>query len=139
MYSQLLQNLAPESDHRTTDIDYKWWASINGDKAVYQPYEWDEPITVSVEFVVCPSCRGKGKYVNPSIDAHGISAEEFNEDEDFRESYIRGDYDIQCVLCDGEKVIPVPTDPALVKIIDEHANDLAEMRSDMLAEMRAGA
>lgn len=39
---------------------------------------------------VCESCHGTSKHVNPSIDAHGISPEEFDEDPDFAEDYFEG-------------------------------------------------
>lgn len=61
--------------------------------------------TIPGGLIVCPICEGKGKYVNPSIDSHGISAEEFEEDPDFDESYFRGDYDIICTCCDGRNVV----------------------------------
>lgn len=55
--------------------------------------------------VLCPTCDGKGSHVNPSVDGHGLSSEDFAEDPDFAESYFRGDYDVACRECAGEKVI----------------------------------
>lgn len=52
-------------------------------------------------WVICTLCRGEGTHVNPSIDAHGISAEEMHDDPDFAESYMRGDYDVPCARCGG--------------------------------------
>ncbi len=72
---------------------------------------------------VCDRCGGTGKHVNPSIDSHGISPEEFNEDPDFRESYFSGVYDITCEACAGEKVVGVVATeklpPALRKRVAE--------------------
>lgn len=61
--------------------------------------------TIPGGLVVCPICEGKGHYVNPSIDSQGISTEEFAEDPDFAESYVRGDYDMTCKCCNGHNVV----------------------------------
>lgn len=50
---------------------------------------------------ICPVCDGEGSHVNPNIDSHGLSAEDFRDDPDFAESYFRGDYDEQCRTCHG--------------------------------------
>lgn len=72
-------------------------------------WEGDTEITVDlpVKYEVCDLCEGRGKYVNPSIDAHGISAEEFAEDPDFAEEYFRGSYDVPCGQCKGQRVMAV--------------------------------
>lgn len=58
------------------------------------------------EFAVCPTCRGKGTHVNPSIDAHGITSEEMDDlGDDFREDYISGHYDVLCAECNGLRVV----------------------------------
>jgi hypothetical protein len=57
-------------------------------------------------WAVCPTCEGEGKHVNPSIDSHGISREEFDEDPDFEEAYFSGAYDVTCVECKGQRVVP---------------------------------
>ena len=76
----------------------------------------DEGDTIHVSFPahyeVCSRCRGEGKHVNPSIDGHGISPEEFAEDPDFEEAYFRGDYDVTCGECKGMRVVLVE-DPDL--------------------------
>lgn len=58
------------------------------------------------KFEVCETCRGSGTVVNPSIDASGLTAEDFAEDLEFHESYMQGHYDICCPECHGEKVVP---------------------------------
>lgn len=64
---------------------------------------------VPVVWAVCPTCGGRGQYVNPSIDSHGISAEEWGDwDDEERISYFRGNYNIPCAECGGRRVIPVP-------------------------------
>ena len=66
-----------------------------------------EIITLPAKFEVCHKCNGKGTHVNPAVDGHGISREEFDEDPDFRENYFSGLYDITCQKCDGKRVIPI--------------------------------
>ena len=73
-------------------------------------YEDDEGEVTEYEVrtmkVVCPRCRGKGSYVNPSIDNGGITEDsELHDDPDFREDYFRGVYDVECRLCKGANVI----------------------------------
>ena len=84
------------------------------------------------KFEVCGTCQGKGTHVNPSIDAHGISAEEFDEDPDFREAYFSGRYDVQCAECKGLRVVPAvdldacdATQKADLAIWEEQENDRA--------------
>jgi len=55
--------------------------------------------------IVCPTCNGTGKHVNPSIDSHGLSASDFHEDPDFAESYFSGTYDVTCYECGGDNVV----------------------------------
>ena len=153
--AQLVENLAAESDPRTTASDERWWGRIDGDYAVIdERYNWrledagitprlvdeDETVfTVRIRMDVCPLCNGRGKYVNPSIDAHGLSREDFDEDPDFAEGYFSGVYDVRCELCQGENVVPVPLDPKVSTVIDEAAYDAWQSRAEMLAEMRMGA
>lgn len=59
---------------------------------------------VAARAEVCYRCEGKGSHVNPSIDGNGLSSEDLADD-DFRESYFRGDYDVRCEVCKGENVI----------------------------------
>ena len=40
-------------------------------------------IAVPIKKEVCPVCEGHGIHVNPAIDSHGISSEEFWDDPDF--------------------------------------------------------
>jgi hypothetical protein len=58
-----------------------------------------------VRWLVCPVCKGEGKTVNPAIDSHGLTAEDFQEDPDFAGEYLRGTYDITCNGCDGRRVV----------------------------------
>lgn len=60
---------------------------------------------------VCPRCEGEGRHVNPSIDGHGITAEEWlgpDWDDESRETYLAGGYDVPCYECKGLRVVDVP-------------------------------
>lgn len=57
------------------------------------------------KYQVCPVCQGEGTTVNPNIDAHGLSPEDFHDDPDFAEDYHSGVYDITCQACEGKRVI----------------------------------
>lgn len=70
--------------------------------------EYEEEREIPVKWELCPTCEGKGSHVNPSIDSHGISPEEFAEDPDFEIEYRRGFYDVPCYECGGRRVVPVP-------------------------------
>jgi hypothetical protein len=69
--------------------------------------------------MVCPVCRGEGKTVNPDIDSHGLTFEDFAEDPDFAESYRQGVYDITCRGCDGLRVV----EPSRIDELQQHADD----------------
>ncbi len=65
-------------------------------------------IEVHAVYEVCPTCHGRGHHVNPSIDAHGLTSEDFAEDPDFAEAYFSGFYDETCRECNGKRVVPMP-------------------------------
>lgn len=71
------------------------------------------------KFIVCPVCEGSGKTVNPAIDSHGLTREDFAEDPDFAESYMRGDYDITCRACNGQRVVTRER----IEELDQNAED----------------
>lgn len=79
--------------------------------------------TLPFTFGVCPKCDGKGSYVNPSIDAHGITSDEWeNEwDDEGREDYLSGRYDMTCEECHGKRVSPVPSEPDKGSIAEHKA------------------
>ena len=75
--------------------------------------EVEEKLVVPCEMEVCGTCGGTGSYVNPSIDASGLTAEDFADDPDFREDYFSGRYDMTCKSCGGNNVVPVAKPSAL--------------------------
>jgi hypothetical protein len=91
-------------------------------------------------WAVCDVCNGEGKHVNPSIDCGGLSAEDFADDPEFAEDYMRGAYDVTCNKCAGRTTIRAvdwdrlsAEDRALYeKQLDEEAADRAIERAERL-------
>lgn len=77
----------------------------------------EEEVAVPCHFEVCSTCDGRGRYVNPSIDAHGITAEEWDRDWSYeeRQEYLSGGYDVTCATCGGRRVEPVPNKAGLTE------------------------
>lgn len=97
---------------------------------------------------VCPRCQGEGKHVNPSIDGHGITAGEWDRDwdEDSRENYFSGVYDVPCHECKGLRVVKVVdrdeakrSCKAVLDHYDEWNKQLAEVAQTEYYERRMGA
>lgn len=65
-----------------------------------------EELRVRFAWEVCRVCRGNGHHVNPSIDAHGITWQEFDDDPEFEEEYRSGFYNVTCYECKGLRVLP---------------------------------
>jgi len=74
---------------------------------IYVEDEDGNEIEIPGRFEVCNRCDGKGTHVNPSIDGHGLSREDFDEDPQFEEDYFAGVYDIKCLECKGLRVVLV--------------------------------
>lgn len=100
---------------------------------------------IPAKYEVCGTCSGKGNHVNPSIDAHGITSEEWANDwdDEDREAYHEGRYDVQCYECGGQRVVPVPNEdratPEMMKAWEDLVSDDGEYRAECEAERRMGA
>lgn len=96
-----------------------------------------------LKYEVCTTCGGKGSHVNPSIDAHGLTREDFDEDPDFEEEYQSGMYDVSCYECGGRTTAlcidrdrtPKKALEAADSLIEDHADFIRESE----AERRMGA
>lgn len=95
------------------------------------------------KFEVCHRCVGEGKHVNPNVDGHGISRDEFDEDPDFKEDYFSGVYDVQCHECQGNRVVPVldeeNCDKEILKRYKEYLEDEYNYNQECESERRMGA
>lgn len=135
----------------------KWWESLDTDKMkatllLYCDDECEEcgggcceeEVEVPIKFKVCPTCEGKGKHVNPSIDSHGITADEWDRDWSYedRENYMSGFYDVRCYECNGERVVPEIdeqlADKKILKRYYDHMQFLGEMARERAWEMKYG-
>ena len=130
-------------DRREYANEIGWWKEFHTDgyDMVAVPKDkhiFDKDI-VPCKWGVCQSCDGHGGYVNPSIDSNGISSEEWwDMDEEFRQSYMRGDYDITCQECKGKRVSPVPYYEEDQRKLDAWHQAEYEYRMEREAERRMG-
>lgn len=103
-----------------------------------------EEVELPTTWEICSTCRGEGKHVNPNIDGHGITAEEWERDwdDESREAYFSGVYDVRCDNCDGSGKVREPNEkmmtPALRKAWRQWQRDEAEYRAMVAAERRFG-
>lgn len=93
---------------------------------------------------VCHHCGGEGTTVNPSIDDNGITGQEMEEmGDDFRESYMAGDYDVSCPGCNGNRVLDIldweMLSPKLQAAAQEYINEERASEAEAAAERRWGA
>ena len=99
----------------------------------------EKSFTFPCKYDVCDLCDGKGRHVNPSIDAHGISPDEFEDDPEFEEDYFGGVYDIPCNQCRGKRVQPVidreAVDPEALALFDKWVEEEAYHRLEAEAEL----
>lgn len=66
-----------------------------------------QDLSLPCHYAVCDRCNGTGVHDHPAF-SNGLSQEDFDEDPDFREQYMRGHYDVACEECGGLRVVPVP-------------------------------
>ena len=132
--------------------NHNWYSSFN-EKGMYFIIEREAPDPISedtefydfhipAEYEVCGTCNGKGYHVNPSIDSHGLSREDFDNDPDFAEDYFAGRYDVPCNECDGKRVSPVVEwsrlKPEDKKYVEEWIDEFYEYERTCEYERRMG-
>lgn len=138
-------------DHRDlAAMTNKWYKSFNRKtmtavvKVCWEDNDgvYEEEFNVPIIFEVCPTCDGRGTHVNPSIDAHGLTADDFYEDPDFAEEYFRGHYDVSCYECGGRNVVPEideeHCDKEVLKKVRDHQHDLAMWAREEAYQRRMG-
>lgn len=97
---------------------------------------------MKMKWHICPVCEGNGKKENPAFDNGFTSQEWADMDEDSREHYFAGDYDVVCDDCDGTGKVQRP-DPSTMTNEEraEYAaeqRDLRALRMEQEAERRMG-
>ena len=90
-------------------------------------------------WVVCDLCSGRGFYVNPSIDEHGITREEFDSDPEFQENYQRGMFNVKCTKCKGRTTIPEIVSIVHTVWILKQIHQIGDSVIEEIAERRMGA
>ena len=124
------------SDRR--ERDHKWFSNFDErTMTVTMRWEDEDGDRIPVKYEICGTCDGKGKHVNPSIDSHGLSAEDFAEDPDFAEDYFSGTYDVPCAECGGQRVALVvdedrATPEQQKKVTDFFIEEAADRRTRMM-------
>lgn len=135
-------------DKRENAYEGRWWDGIDGFVAISTDFHYDDNEgavikageRIPVRFSVCPICEGRGEYVNPAIDSHGITGEEMAEfGDEFKEDYRSGVYDVRCEGCEGRSTIPVPTNKIHAHAIMATERSIAESNAWYAAETRMGA
>lgn len=95
-----------------------------------------EDVELPAMWEVCSRCDGEGHHSNPAIDGHGITMEEWlgpDWDDESRERYMSGGYDIPCTECKGERLVLVVD---YSKLTPEEEEAVIKHQSDMAADAR---
>lgn len=125
-------------------IDQQRMVAIVDELPLLDEEEVESEVAVPICFVVCPSCQGKGSYVDPAIDAQGLTPEELAEDPEFAENYLQdgGLYDITCAQCRGLRVVPEVDPgrcaPTLVRRVRKLITEIEKMAYDFVHEQEMG-
>lgn len=97
-------------------------------------------------FDVCGLCDGKGHHVNPNVDAHGITQDEWQDwDCEEIEGYFNGRYDVVCYECGGNRVVPridkrhlTENQKIFVEHLEKQIKDQAQDARDQYREWQMG-
>lgn len=112
-----------------------------GDKLVLQTVGEDGcdlDVTIPAHYEVCSRCYGKGRHDHPAF-ANGITMEEWHGpdwDDESREQYMAGAYDVPCEVCKGARVELVPDEQQTPEVMAALREDAATRR-EMEAEQRS--
>lgn len=103
--------------------------------------EDDEPHQLPARWEICPHCRGAGTRDHPAF-SNGVDFSD--EDEDFREAYFGGAYDVACGCDAGKVLVPderrfTAADRAAYTEHQESMRGAAQIAAEHAAERRVGA
>ncbi len=125
------------ADTRDTKF-FQWYLELNTNSMYAIVAAGDgETREVPFAFEVCHVCRGRGQYVNPNLDRHGLSREDLDqwEPEEIQD-YRNGEYNVQCGYCEGRSVIPVTPDKEVLNDLTGWESSMAEWQSEIDSESR---
>ncbi len=152
--NRMIEERNYHNDHRVMNAE--WYANRRVDEdrmVIFLTLTDDEGEEVEHElparYDVCPTCEGRGKHVDPNIDASGWYEDEDDshdpwddEDGDGRTAYQRGVYDVPCFTCKGKRVVlEVDTracDPKVLEAWNDQCEDDAEYAAMVRAERAFG-
>lgn len=98
-----------------------------------------DEVALPTKFALCPRCRGTGQHDHPAF-SNGITGEEWARDwdEDERDAYVAGAYDVVCSVCAGQRVVAQPDRAKLTadqrRWLRAQERDLAQLRADERSE-----
>ena len=99
--------------------------------------------TLPITMEVCPTCRGRGTHVDPSVDAGGYYDDGDDCDEYGENLYFSGFYDMVCQTCHGRNVVAGIdrhlADSDALKVWDKKSEEDEEFEAMCRAERRMGA
>lgn len=104
-------------------VQKEYWAGVSEDLEFEIPLCWQ----------ICSNCDGNGEHTNRNIDGNGITASEWENDwdEEERETYMSGGYDVTCKECGGTGKVYGPNYDAMTQaqteILENHLNVSAQM------------
>lgn len=95
-----------------------------------------DEVEIAARFEVCSECHGRGLHDHPAF-SNGISASEMNDmDTNSFGSYMAGDYDVECRLCKGKRVVLVPDYENLTKLEQQLVDQEIDAKREIAAERR---
>lgn len=101
-------------------------------------------VELPFKWAICRQCDGHNRSLaHVECDGGGFTSSEWAEqDDDFKEGYLRGDYDRPCPECEGGKV-KIPDYAMMTKdqreLYREQCRSLLELKAEEAMERRMGA
>lgn len=108
----------------------------------------ERELELPAKWEICSRCDGNGTHVNPNVDGHGITSEEWANEwaEEEKEAYLEGRYDVRCNDCSGsgkrlilDEDAAKQKDPAILQLYFQQLREEAEYQQMCEMERKMGA